>query len=193
MTIHARLITLAIAGLCASGAVGCEKSGVQAARQNTSDPTSKQILSMDDRDFLIGAEKAGIRQRTLAQQALQKSNNNEVREFARHVITDRSQALSELKRVMDAKQMKEQAALAVEVQMTAEARLQGLSNAAFDHEFVSLMTAEQQETLAGFRTAAETAADPEIRNYAERILPSLQTDYDKAADLEKRLAAKTPQ
>jgi len=55
------------------------------------------------------------------------------------------------------------------------------------------MTAEQQETLAGFRTAAETAADPEIRNYAERILPSLQTDYDKAADLEKRLAAKTPQ
>ena len=115
MTIHARLITLAIAGLCASGAVGCEKSGVQAARQNTSDPTSKQILSMDDRDFLIGAEKAGIRQRTLAQQALQKSNNNEVREFARHVITDRSQALSELKRVMDAKQMKEQAALAVEV------------------------------------------------------------------------------
>ena len=136
MTIHARLITLAIAGLCASGAVGCEKSGVQAARQNTSDPTSKQILSMDDRDFLIGAEKAGIRQRTLAQQALQKSNNNEVREFARHVITDRSQALSELKRVMDAKQMKEQAALAVEVQMTAEARLQGLSNAAFDHELL---------------------------------------------------------
>ena len=52
------------------------------------------------------------------------------------------------------------------------------------------MTAEQQQALATFNSAAETAADPEIRNYANGLLSSLRQDVDTAVALEKKLAAK---
>jgi predicted outer membrane protein len=171
----------------------CEKSGVEAARENSSDLTGQKILSMDDQKFLIGAERAEIRERTLAVQALQKTRNQEVRNFARDVTAHRSQDLSDLKKLMHDKNMPPRPAFATEVELEARTRFHRLSDGAFDHEFISLMTAEQEDAVRIFTAAAETAADGDIRNYAQQVLPSLQADYDRAADLEKKLAGNARQ
>jgi len=76
-----------------------------------------------------------------------------------------------------------------EIRLEAMNRLHGLSGSAFDHEYVSLMTAEQQAAVATFRSVAETAADRNVRNYARTVLPLLQKDFDTATALEKRLAS----
>jgi hypothetical protein len=55
------------------------------------------------------------------------------------------------------------------------------------------MTVEQQQTAASFDRAADTAADPEIRQYAKNALPSLRADFDRAASLEKEFSAKPSQ
>jgi putative membrane protein len=181
---------LSIAGVLAFAASSCGQTGVHAAREDNPSLTDQSVVSLDDQKFLTGAEKAGIRQLTLAQEALRLSKNADVRKFAEQVIKNRSDALSELKGLMDSKHMQQPATLAEEIQLEARTRLAGASGDAFDHEFISLMTIEQQDTVTRFESAAETSADPDIRAYAGRIAPSLRADYVKALDLEQKMAVK---
>ena len=84
--------------------------------------------------------------------------------------------------------MAEAPALAEGDKLEAANRLRRLSGSAFDHEFISLMAAEQQQAIADFRSAADTAGDPEIRSYAGAVLALLRKDFDTAVTLEKKLA-----
>jgi putative membrane protein len=188
MNTRACFVLLAIAVLAAFVSASCEKRGAQAARENT-DLTSQKILSIDDEDFLVKAEKAEVRQTAASELALDKSNSDDVRQFARQVITNYQRALEELTDLRKAKNMQASSAAIEELQLVAQNRLHSLSGSAFDHEFISLMTSDQQEALATFNSAAETAADPDIRNYAKRVLPLLREDFDTASSLEKKLAA----
>src|SRR5262245_35361925 len=166
MNIRSSLILFAIAALTAFGATSCKKPGVQAARESTSDLTPQKILSIDDVSFLLTAQKAEIRQTTLSRAALDISTNEEIRKYAHQVITNYEGALAQLAYLMKAKNIQQASAAAEEIQLDAMNRLHGLSAGAFDREFVSLMSAEQQATVNTFNSAAETAADPDIRNYA---------------------------
>jgi putative membrane protein len=184
-----RFFLFVIAIITAFAATSCEKRGAQAAREDT-DLTSQKILSIDDEDFLVKAEKALIKQTALSQVALDKSNDDDIRLFAYRVIKNYRPALEKLTELRKAKNMPASSAAIEEMQLVAHHRLSGLSRSAFDHEFISLMTADQQEAVATFNMAAETAADPDIRNYAKSVLPLLREDFDTASTLEKKLAAR---
>jgi putative membrane protein len=190
MNTRARFTVFVIAALAAFGATSCQKPGAQAAREDASDLTSQKIMSIDDQSFLVTAEKAEIRQTTLSQAALDTSTNYDIRQYARQVITNYHHALEELRDLMKAKNIPETSAAIEGIKLDAMNRLHGLSGSAFDHEFVSLMTAEQQAAITTFKSAAETAADPDIRNYASGVLPLLRQDFDTVTALEKKLAAK---
>jgi putative membrane protein len=188
MRIRVKLSILLFGVVFLAASTGCQKSGVQAAREN--DLTSQKILSIDDQKFLDTAEKSQIRQNTLAQEAIQRSRNASIQAFATKVTNDMSVALTELKDLMKAKHMEEPAEFASEVHSESAERLRSVSDEGFDREFISLMAAEQQDAVRTFDSAAQTAADPDVRNYAKRVLPSLQADYDKVIDLQKKLAGK---
>ena len=188
MRMRAYLPILLFAVVLAAGSVGCGKSGVQAAREP--EVTPQKILSIDDQKFLDDAEKAEIRQNTLAEQAMQRSRNPEIQAFATKVANDMSLALSELNDLRNGRHMAQSPEFASAVHNEAAARLSHATNSAFDHEFVSLLAAEGQDAVRIFEPAAETAADPDVQNYARRVFPSLRANYDKASDLEKKLAGK---
>jgi len=167
----------------------CERSGVEAARETPL--TAQEILSMDDKEFLMNAEKSEIRQRALAETALAKSTNADIREFANQVAGERRRDLEKLKAVMKSKGFAQQPAREEELQLEAINRLHRLTGSALDHEFIGLITAEQQQSVGTFDRAAETAADPDVRTYANEVLPTLQKDFDAAAALETKLGVHT--
>ena len=191
MHIRANLLVLLLAVVFLAASTGCQKSGVQAAREN--DLTPQKILSIDDQKFLDTTERSEIRQNTLAQLAIQRSRNADIQAFATKVTNDMSVALTDLKDLMKAKHLAEPAEFAAEVHSESAERLRNSSDGAFDHEFVSLMTAEQQDAVRVLDSASQTAADPDVRNYAKRVLPSLQADYNKVSDLQKKIAGPTAQ
>jgi putative membrane protein len=168
-------------------ASSCEKSGVQAAREDSTSVPIQKILSIDEEQFLLNAEKSEVRQQALASVALEKSTNSDIREFARQLKEDQSSALTELRALMTAKKVVQAPGLVDEIQMEATHRLQQQTGRAFDDEFVSLITAEQQDTLRHFNLAAETATDQDVRNYAAHVLPSLRESFQKATGLATRL------
>src|SRR5438876_211652 len=71
MRIRKHLFVLAIAVFSLAVSAGCQKPGVEAARQT--DLTPKKILSIDDEKFLHAAEKAELRQNSFAQLAQERS------------------------------------------------------------------------------------------------------------------------
>jgi putative membrane protein len=185
MRIRVNLLILSFAVVFLVVSTGCQKSGVQAAREN--DLTPQKILSIDDQKFLDTAETSEIRQNTLAEVAIQRSRSADVQAFATKVTNDMSVALTDLKDLMKAKHMAEPAEFAAAVHSESAERLRNAADEAFDREFVSLMTVEQQDAVRIFDSASQTAADPDVRNYAKRALPSLQADYNKISDLQKEL------
>src|SRR5262245_39783665 len=147
MSIQKKWIGLTLAVLVFT-TVSCRKSGVQAARENDSDLTDQAIVSLDDQKFLFSAEEAEVRELSLAQQALEKSQNTHVLEFARRVVGERNAALSDLKRLMQKKQVQEPPGKDEDIQLEAANRLRSVSTASLDHEFVSLMAADLQDAVA---------------------------------------------
>ena len=186
MSIPRLLLNLTTVGLLVFGIASCGKSGVRAARENT-DLTDEQVISLDDLKFLFKAQETEVRQLSLAQETLGISRNDQVRELAQRVVDDRTQALSGLKRLMADKHVQEIPGRAEEIQMEAANRLRDIPSDAVDHEFVSLMAAEQQGSVANFDSVAQSSPDFDIRSYAAGILPSLRADYAAAVDLEKKL------
>jgi putative membrane protein len=180
------LVFFVTVALTLLGSTSCEKSGVQAARE--SPLTAQKILSMDDKEFLMNAEKSEIRQKALAETALAKSTNADIRAFANQVASERSRDLEKLRAVMKIKDFA-QPATEEELELEAMNRLHRLTGTALDHEFISLITAEQQQSIGAFDRAAETATDPDVRKYASEVLPTLRKDFDTAVALETKLGA----
>src|SRR5262245_16958090 len=180
------LITIVTVQLALLGITSCERSGVQAARE--SPLTAQKVLSMDDKQFLVNAEKSEIRQKALAETVLEKSTDTDIRAFANQVAGERSRELERLKVVMEGIGFT-QPSTEEELQMEAMNRLHRLTGSALDHEFISLITAEQQQSVGTFDRAAATAADPDVREYASQVLPTLRKDYAAALALEAKLSA----
>ena len=176
------LVMITSAGIAS---FSCGRSTVEAGRDTTLTP--RQVLSMDDQNFLLNAQKVAIRQKALAQGALAKSQNADVVEFARRIVRERDVDLARLTSLLNAKNMNPQPALMQETQLEAANRLSRLNDGALDHEFVSLLAAEEQDVVRQFDRAVYTAADLDVRSYAAAVLPSLRQDLEMAAGLEKNL------
>jgi putative membrane protein len=180
-------IILMSAALTLPGITSCGKSGVEASREGPL--TDAKILSIDDKEFLKAAERSLVLQRTGAEIAMTKSTDTDVREIARQVANERRQDLAKLNALVQQKDPSMPPATAEELQLEVIHRLHGLTGSALDHEFISLLAAEQQQCVRIF-DRAQTAADPDIRKFAIDVLPRLQKDFDKVAGLQTKLGNK---
>jgi putative membrane protein len=190
MRIHSGFWTAALVLFLAVIAPGCQKTGVQAANDNATNPSSVAIMA--DTDFLVGAEKTEVRVRSLSQVAWNRALSADVKEFARSVIDNHDQSLQQLRDLMNRKGLSQPPSVP-EAAVEGTYRLDSVSGAAFDHQYISLMTAEIQQAILRFKMASETADDPEVRAYAGAALLILDREHQEAAGLEKKLAGQPRQ
>jgi putative membrane protein len=179
---------MALVLLLAIVPAGCQKTGVQAGNQSTSNPgAAAPSLPVWDQDLLVNAQKAEIRQCSLSRAALDRAYGADVQSFARTVVDDHTRTLQQLTSLMNKKGVI-QPGTTPEASAEGKYRLDSLSGSAFDDEYISLMAAETQQNVERFRKAAETADDREVRAYASSVLPLFEREQRKAADLEKKLS-----
>ena len=58
------------------------------------------------------------------------------------------------------------------------------AGADFDHEYMKEMVSDHKKDVKEFQSAAKSAADPEIKNFASSTLPTLQQHLDMAQQAE---------
>jgi putative membrane protein len=163
-------------------AVGaCNRNdGVEAARED------RMAISPAEQDFAGKAMKSNMAEIELARLAMQRTQNNDVRDYADMLANDHSNALEELTNLMKDRNIPQTTELDPEARQEMD-RLTALSGPDFDREFVNLMVANHQKAVTMFREQTATARNPEIRKFAGDTLPTLESHLLRAYELQSKL------
>jgi putative membrane protein len=171
------VFTLAVGALAA-----CSRNrGVEAAKEG--EPPS---VSPAEQDFMMKAEQAHLGEIEMARLALQKSDNNDVRDYAGMIQKHHNGALKDLADLMQKKNVPQAKALAADSKQGMD-ELNKLLGPEFDREFMNIMVSDHEKAVGMFRDQQATVQNPDVKDYVEDLLPQLQKHLDKAHELQSRL------
>ena len=95
------------------------------------------------------------------------------------MVSDHSKANDKLKQVASQKRVNLPADMDASSKREYD-RLQKLSGAQFDREYMKIMVSDHEKDVKEFRKEAKSAQDPDVKGFADSTLPALE-DHLKAA------------
>ena len=141
-------------------------------------------LSSIDKEFMEKAASSGMAEVQAAQLAQQRASSPQVRQFASRMITDHTQANSELQQI--AEQMNVTLpSKPTGRDATAAQRLIGLNSTDFDQAYAQQELRDHQQDVALFRREALSGRDPALKAFAQKTLPVLQQHLQMAQALNR--------
>jgi putative membrane protein len=195
-----KLITI-IGSAALALSMGCSKQRASNANEQTgSQPSSapsqtdQQVttnaqsaaLNPDDRSFLEQAAVGGKAEVELGQLAQEKAQNDQVKQFAQRMVTDHSQANSELMSLGDKMSLSLPTSLDDQTQKEKE-RLSKLTGAKFDKEYMKLMVQDHEKDVSDFQKQSANAVNSNVKTFASKTLPTLQQHLDLAKSINDNL------
>ena len=138
-----------------------------------------------DQNFVLDAAQAGKTEVALGKIAARKSTNPEVKQLASTMISDHTKANDSLKRIATTNR------IAIPSKFDAEHaslinKFSTLDGRDFDGKYVHQMVSDHKRVLNDLR--AETTTDePELKHWADRMLPIVEGHLKMAEDLDKAL------
>lgn len=118
--------------------------------------------------FVTKAIEGGDAEVQLGQLAQQKSQSNDVKQFAQKMVSDHSQMGDKWFKPV-AKQLGASEPKGPSKKDKKEiARLQALSGADFDNEYIKMMVKDHKQDLKEFQEEAQSAQDPNVKQIAQQ-------------------------
>jgi putative membrane protein len=143
---------------------------------------SARAQDADDSQFLQEAIRTDIAEVKLSELALQRSNDDGVRDFAHRVQTDHSASMQQSAALAKDLGTRIPSASSDEAQQHY-ASLAKLSGQEFDAAFVSHMAAGHRDAVAKFGEQAHANPDQAIADFATKTLPTLKQHLAMAESL----------
>ena len=109
----------------------------------------------------------------LGQLAKDKATDPNIKTFGDRMVTDHKKANDELKQIVARKGATLPTKLTHHDNRMMD-RLQKATGADFDKEYASAMLKDHRTDVKEFEKAAQSADDPDIKAFAQKILPTLQ-------------------
>src|SRR5277367_22550 len=143
--------------------------------------------------FVKKALQGGIAEVQLGQLTLQKSNNDQVKQFAQKMIDDHTRLGDQMKPVA------QQVGVAVPTEPSKKdkqtmAKLQALSGSAYDQAYIKDMVKDHKQDLGDFQTEASSGQDQTVKDAANQgskvIAQHLQMIQQIAKDQNVNVASK---
>ena len=131
------------------------------------------IKGLSQNSFWMEAAQSGMAEVMLANLALEKSNNEEVKSFAQKVVTDHTAVNEELKTLAASKNV----TLPTDVNAKQKASMDKLSNMSgmdFDRAFIKQMVKDHEAAVKLFQKQADSGTDADVKAFAAKNLPTLQ-------------------
>lgn len=147
-----------------SGATAQNRSGQQASGGN---------LSRSDKKFVEEAALGSMAEVRLGQLAQQKASSDEVKQFGSRMVQDHTKAIEQLSTLAKDDGVQLPSKLDSKHQRTYD-KLSKLSGDEFDREYMKEMNADHKKDISQFQKAAKSADDPQIQQFAQQTLPTLQ-------------------
>jgi putative membrane protein len=139
-------------------------------------PLAAYGKTMSDGDFVRKAASVGGYQVRAARLALSKSQDDQVKSIAQHLIDDHQAANDKLQRIAADEGMALSPQLEPEQQQLLD-KLQGLSGKDFDQAYLAQQKGAHQQAIDLFQNEAATGQDPALKSFAQQTLPALRQHY----------------
>jgi len=130
-------------------------------------------MAAPDKNFVTKAFHGGLAEVKLGQLAVEKAQTPEVKQFGQRMIDDHRAANEKLTKLASDKGIPATRELETAVQHEYN-KLDKLSGAQFDREYMNYMVSDHQKDIKEFQKAAKAAKDPDVKSFAESTLPTLQ-------------------
>lgn len=140
----------------------------------------------DDKEFLAKAAQSDVNDYKLSQLALQKTSNPDVKAFAEKMVDEHMKMTLSMKPFVTAW------GLTAPVDLDEDhkkdyARLNGLSGAAFDKEYMDLMVSDHSKALDLFTEEAKDTKDAKFKAVVIKGKSMVAAHKNMAYDLQKKL------
>ncbi|WDF70342.1 DUF4142 domain-containing protein [Sphingobacterium oryzagri] len=151
---------------------------------------AQQDTATMDQDFLSKAVNDNRFKVAIGSQALERSNNDAVKQFAQGLVTDHTRALEELEQAATAKKLVLPDAINENHASILKA-VGGLSGDNFNTAFKDVMVKSHEDAIALYELAAgeNGLTDPELRTWAGEKVQTLKSHLEKAKALPVTTAA----
>ncbi|WP_034281074.1 DUF4142 domain-containing protein [Advenella kashmirensis] len=161
------------------------------AKDSTADtaarPHENELASADEA-FLKKAAEAGHAEVEAGKLAKQKASSADVKTFAEHMVTDHTKVNDELNALATNKGVELPAGPSSAQQ--AELKALGEESEEFDKQYVDRMAVTaHEEAVNMFKDASETSEDVDVKTFAKKTLPSLESHLDMAKSLKTKVGS----
>jgi putative membrane protein len=176
ITLAVALLTLALPAMAV--ARGPHSSGPQVAP------------SAETKKFVHTAANANTMEIQSSEVALQKSTNEQVKDFANLMIKDHSRIGDELESIAQKQNLQLPKGLDSKSQSSLK-RLQSESGTRFDRTYAPMMLKGHQQAVRLFQSYAQNGDDQQLKEWAQQTLPTLQEHLRRAEAMEHSRPART--
>jgi putative membrane protein len=145
-------------------------------------------LAGKEERFLKNAAQGGMAETQLGELGKTKATKKGVKDFAAMMATDHTMANAELKALAGKKGVELPADIEIGQKMARE-KLERLSGAEFDKEFVEQMIKDHKKTIDLFEDASKDAKDADVKSFADKTLPTLRGHLQQVEALKKDVGA----
>jgi putative membrane protein len=176
---------LVLAAVLASPALAQQNRAASPAQPA---PQAQQQLNQKDMNFVKEAAIGGMAEVELGKLAEQNAQNDQVKQFGARMVRDHGAANNELGMIASGKSIVLPDRLDQKHMQTRD-KLAKMKGAAFDRAYIKEMVEDHDKDMKAFRQHAQTGTDPDIKAFAQKVLPTIE-EHDKLAhDIMKSLSA----
>jgi putative membrane protein len=143
------------------------------ARADVNDKVKAMQSPTDSKGFAMKAAEGGMLEVKLSQLAQQKAQSQQVKDLAKMLEQDHTQANNQLMALAKQKNIDLPSDLKGEAQETYEA-FQKLEGSDFDNAYLLCNVKDHLKDIMMFQKEAQKGTDPDIKQWAAQTLPKLQ-------------------
>jgi len=133
-------------------------------------------------DFVGDLARGNMAEISLSQMALERSQNESVKQFAQMMVTDHTAAGTELQTLATSKNITLPTAMDQKHQ-SAMTKLGGESGSAFDRDYMKQMVNDHEKTLSLLQKQADKGTDADLKAFAAKMVPIVQGHLTAARNL----------
>ena len=150
----------------------------------TMDSAGMSTLNDMDRNFVSKVSIANNAEAELGRMAASKGNTAGVKDFGNMMAMDHGDAQTKLKAIASSYMLEASDSLDA-AHKAIKTKLEGLSGAAFDKEYINAMVKGHKDAVALFEKEISTGGNSRVKDFASSVLPTIQKHLTRIQELQK--------
>ena len=156
------------------------------AKSNTPPNRTQASTAHQDTKFLEKANQGNVDEIDLAQLALKKSNNDDVKNFAQRMIHDHTMLMDNMKPFANEAGLQPPSHPSAGTE-AEKLKLDVLSGESFDKAYIKAMVQDHSKDLAEFRQEAKSTGYPAFKNAVEQGAQVVREHLDMVNQIAKKM------